>query len=387
MSIGDFVNKHISGTRGSGYVSDKDARKLDQQGENIQNDINNIKDTVAELSKPVNVTVEGSYNNLSTKDKIVLGTSVGAVAGGAFGVLKGTLQNMGDGATNLQNIDWVHHDIEMPKVDYTHQMQNIPGTTQVATVDGLQKVQVDNASVRHHFEPKITTEKIGEYKTPPENLKAQMEGGHMAAIEGLKFAVIGAGVGAAGTAAYVGLKKLKDKGDAPQTEEHKPVDIKFGDEKKTLIKSTLVGAGLGAAFGAIDGALEQGRAGKEITIEWKEPVMEHNVTIGKVPQDATVMVRDDVQYSQDAFKDSKFYNKPSDFNLDKHIKKAESVEIKGDKPDKGLLGVKMEDKSQTFQAEARYGMVGSIFAGTVLGGALGFVSGVALNTLKKMVNA
>jgi len=116
--------------------------------------------------------------------------------------------------------------------------------------------------------------------------------------------------------------------------------------------------------------------------------MEQNVKIGEVPQDASVMIRQDVEYSPDAFKNSQLYRDPSKFDLDKHMKKADDVDVTGDKPDKNLLGqVKMEEHSQELKAQARYGMVGSVLGGIALGGVLGVVSGVALNILKKMVDA
>jgi len=380
-TINNWIQKNL-GTRGSGYVSDKDARKLDQQGQQLQTDINNIKDTVDNLNKPVEVSVEGSYKNLSTKDKLILGAAGGAAVGGGFGMLKGVVENMGDGAT--ANVQWETHDILDPNVSVDTQKINIPGTTEVATADGLQKVEVPGASVRYHFEPKITYEKIGEYKTPV-NPEAALEKGHMAAVEGFKYAGIGAVVGTAATAAYVGLEKLKNKGD-----EEKPGEItqvKYGDETKTVIKAGLTGAAIGGAVGAVDGLLEQGRAGTQ-TIEWKTPIMEQNVKIGEVPQDASVMIRQDVEYSPDAFKNSQLYRDPSKFDLDKHMKKADDVDVTGDKPDKNLLGqVKMEEHSQELKAQARYGMVGSVLGGIALGGVLGVVSGVALNILKKMVDA
>ena len=381
--INSWIQKNITGKRGSGYVSDKDARKLDQKGKDLQNDINNIKDTVDELNKPVDVSVEGSYKNLSKKDKIILGATGGAAVGGAFGMAKGMIENMGD--TAAMNVEWESHNIMEPSVEFETQKVNIPGTTEVATMDGLKTETVPNASIKYHFEPKISYEKVGEYKTPI-NPEAALESGSVAAMEGLKYAGIGAVVGAAGTAAYMGLAKLKNKGDEEQ-EQGEVTNVKYGDETKTVIKAGLTGAAIGGAAGAIDGLMEQGRAGTQ-TIEWETPVMKENVTIGEVPQDASVMVRQDVEYAQDAFKDSKLYNDPSEFDLDKHIRKADEIEIKGDTPEKKLLGgVKMEEHSQEFKAEPRYGMVGSILGGVALGGVLGVASGVALNILKKMVNA
>jgi len=380
-TINNWIQKNL-GTRGSGYVSDKDARKLDQQGQQLENDINNIKDTVDNLNKPVEVSVEGSYKNLSTKDKLILGATGGAAVGGGFGMLKGVVENMGDGAT--ANVQWETHDILDPKVEVDTQKLNIPGTTEVATADGLQKVEVPGASVRYHFEPKITYEKIGDYKTPV-NPEAALEQGHMAAVEGLKYAGIGAVVGTAASAAYVGLEKLKNKGD-----EEKPgevTQVKYGDETKTVIKAGLTGAAIGGAVGAVDGLMEQGRAGTQ-TIDWKTPIMEQNVKIGEVPQDASVMIRQDVEYAPDAFKNSQLYRDPSKFDLDKHMKKADEVDVTGNKPDKNLLGqVKMEEHSQELKAQARYGMVGSVLGGVALGGVLGVATGVALNILKKMVDA
>jgi len=379
-TIGNWIKQNITGNRGSGYTSD---RQLDQQGDQIKNDINNIKDTVDQLNKPVEVSLEGSYDNLSKKDKLILGATAGAVVGGGVGALKGMVEAAGDG----MKLDphWETHDINQPKVSVETVKQNIPGTTQVATADGLQDVQVSNASLRYHFEPKITYEKVGEYKTPG-TVEPKFEFTTNAVMEGAKFAAIGAGVGVVGTAAYMALEHIKHKDDKPDAKP--PVEVTYGDEKKTIIKAGVVGAVVGGAVGAVDATMEKIRATGSETIKWEVPVMEKNVKIGEVPQDASVMIRQDVRYSDDAFKNSKLYNDPSKFDLEKHMKKAETVDVMGDKPDKKLLGgVKMEEKSATYKAEARYGMVGSVLGGIALGGVLGVASGVALNILKKMVNS
>jgi len=155
-TIGNWLQKNLVGTKGSGYD-----RTLDQQGEQIKNDINHIKDTVDTLTQPVEVSVEGSYKDLSTKDKLILGAAGGAVVGGGVGAMIGTFEAASD--KPQVNVQWQEQHIMDVKVGY--EKQNIPGTTEVATMDGLQKVTVDNASIRYHFSPEYTpTDKT--YKVP-----------------------------------------------------------------------------------------------------------------------------------------------------------------------------------------------------------------------------
>jgi len=143
---------------------------------------------------------------------------------------------------------------------------------------------------------------------------------------------------------------------------------------------------VGAVVGGVDAIMEQSRAsGFSETVKWETPVMKNTM---EVPRDASVMIRDDVQYSQDAFKDSRLYTDPAKFNLDKHMK-GEKVTVDAQVPQKNLFGqYKMDEQTQTVDGvKARYGVVGNVFGGVVLGGVLGVASGVALNILKKMVNA
>lgn len=383
-TIGNWINKNITGNRGSGYVSDKEARQLDQQGSQLKDDINNIKDTVDHLSEPVQVSVEGSYKNLSTKDKFVLGAAGGAAVGGTLGAVKGMLDAAGD-AMNPK-VEWETHKIIDPKVTGVETVkQDISGKTTVATADGLKEMETSGASVRYHFEPKIEYKEIGEYKTP-KSIDGKFAFTTNSVIEGAKGAAMGAVVGVAGTAAYVALDKIRHKDEGEEKKE--AVNVNYGDDTKTIIKSGAIGAAVGAGVGLVDATWEKLRTGGEQVIKWEVPKMETGVKIGEVPQDASVMIRQDVKYAPDAFKDSQLYNDPSKFDLEKHMKHAEEIEVKGDRPDKNLLGqVKMEEKSQAVTSEARYGVVGTVLGGAVLGGVIGVASGVAMNVLKKMVNS
>jgi hypothetical protein len=379
MNIGSWIHNNV-------LRSTADFAALptgpDPEEQDMEQGLDRLGSQVDKLREPVNVSVQGGYNNLQMKDKLILGASGGAVVGGALGAAKGFL-----GASAPFTVDphWETHAINTQSVTFDQSRLQIPGTTQVATSNGLQDVNVPNAAIRYHFDPKVETKQVGDYKTP-----GSVDTHHPFTTNSLVGAAEGAAVGALGgvalTAGFVLVQHLRGK-DQPSGQPTE--NVSFGDEKKTIAKTAALGAAVGGGIGALDGLLEHARAGATQTIEWDTPVYQHT-TIGQVPQDASIIVRSDVRYANDAFNDSKLYHSPSQFNLEDYLKHGPKVDVSGDVPEKHILGIggyKMEHHTQTYTSEARYGVGTTVVGGIVLGGLVGVAAGVAINVIRKVVNS
>lgn len=376
MSISTWIHTNIVG-RDADFTQVPTGPDPEEQA--MEHGLDQIKDQVDKLKEPVNVSVQGGYNNLSLRDKAILGASGGAVIGGALGAAKGLL---GASAPFTVDAHFQTHVITQPTVTFEQSRLQMPGTTQVATANGLQDVEVPNAAVRYHFEPKIEQKQIGEYKTP-----GTVDQRHPFSTNSLVGAAEGAAIGAVGgvalTAGYVLVQHLR--GEDGQTTSAD--NVNYGDEKKTIATTAAAGAAIGGVVGALDGLLEKARAGATQTIQWDTPVLRHE-SIGQVPQDASIIIRSDVRFGQDEFNDSKLFTSPSKFNIDSYLKSGPKVDVPGDVPEKTLLGgIKMDHHSQTFTSDARYGMATTVVGGIVVGGLVGVAAGVAANVVRKVVDA
>jgi hypothetical protein len=372
----NWIKRNIPGAP-SGFSAS--APGPDPQAQQISDDLKQLQQQADKLSQPVEVSVQGGYKHLAPRDQVVLGGSGGAVVGGAFGALKGTLQAMGSAPQIDPHMQTVP--IMKTTVDgFDTQRSQIAGTAHIATPDGVQDVNVPNAAVRYHFEPKLHTEQAGTFQQP-QNPSLHFNFTTNSVHEAAKFAVIGGVLGTVASGAYAAIQKAKGQQDQQPEKQ-----IDFGDNTRLIVETGLGGAALGGIVGALDAGLEQARASTPLTLQWQEPVY-HTETIGKVPQDASVMIRNDVRYDDHAFDGTKLYTKTTDFNMADHTKH-NLVDVSGQAYEhKALgLGIHMEDHSQTFHASARYGMGSTIAGGIVLGGFLGVLSGVALNVIRKIVN-
>lgn len=380
MNVSNWIHNNITGA-GLDYARATLPTGPDSEEQGIEHDVDQISGQIDEHRKPVDVNLQGGYNTLSQRDKLALGATGGAVVGGALGAARGLL---GASAPFSVNANWQSHEIVNSTVSFDQSRIQVPGTTQVATPHGLQDVTVPNAAIRYHFEPKVETAKAGEYRTPGtvESQRAFTTNTLVGAAEG---AAVGALGGVALTAGFMVVQHLRGK----DTQTKPTENINFGDEKKTIITSGATGAAIGGAVGLIDGLIEKARAGTTQTLEWDTPVMNHQV-IGHVPQDAVVMVRQDVRYDQNALSGAQVFNTPSKFNLDDYLKHATQVDVQGDVPERHILGIggfKMDHHTQDVHAEARYGLGTTVVGGIVVGGLVGVAAGVAVNVIRKVVDA
>lgn len=377
MSISTWIHTNLSGG-GADYA--KIPVGPDAEEQKLQKDVDQIKDRVDHLKEPVNVSVQAGYNDLSMRDKAILGASGGAVVGAGLGALKGILTAS---APMTVNANWQTHAITQPTLSFDPIRMQVPGVTQVATANGLQDVTVPNAAVRYHFEPTVGEKPIGEYKTPG-NVNVQHDFTTNSLVGAAEGAAIGAVGGVAFTAGYLVLRHLRGQDAQPGKT---PTNVDFGNEKKTIAMSGAAGAAIGGLVGAADGLLEKSRAGAVQTIQWDTPIIKHEV-IGSVPKDASILIRQDVRYDQNAFTGSQVFNDPNKFKLDDYTKHGPKVDVQGDVPQKNLLGsVKMEHHTQDVTSSARYGVATTVVGGIVLGGLVGVAAGIAINVIRKIVDA
>lgn len=349
----------------------------DRDYSQIESGYNQLQGQVDELNKPVEVSLQGSYSDLTKRDKLILGASAGAVVGGTLGMARGFLANAGDGMK--LNIAWNTHDINTQKVEFDPIRRGISGTATMATADGLREVEVKNAAIRYDFQSRTVNEKVGEYRTPGE-VRVEAPSAHAAAVSAIGGAVAGAALGAGVTAVLMALGKNQPSPDS------NAIQVDFGNTKKTLAVYTGAGAVIGAGLGALDGMWEASRmASATQTVTWETPVMKEGV-IGQVPRSASIMVRRDVAFPGDAFNGSELYRDAAKFDLQQHIRRGPQVDITGTMPERTLLrGIKMEEHSQAYHGQARYSMGTSIALGALAGGVLGLAAGVTANTLQKMI--
>lgn len=364
-NVKNWVHSNITGSS-----KDRDYSSIEAGYDQLQGQVD-------ELKKPVEVSLQGSYADLTRRDKLVLGASAGAVVGGTLGLARGFLANAGDGMQ--LNISWNTHAINTQKVEFDPIRSGITGRATMATADGLREVDVQNAAIRYDFRHRIVNEKVGEYRTPGE-VRVEAPSAHAAAVSALGGAVAGAALGVGVSAILMALGKNQPDPDS------QAIAVDFGNTKKTLAVYTGAGAAIGAGLGALDGMWEASRmASATQTVTWETPVMREGV-IGQVPKPASIMVRRDVAFPGDAFNGSELYRDAARFDLQRHIKNGPQVDIQGTVPERTLLrGIKMEEHTQTYHGEARYSLGTSIALGALAGGVLGLAAGVTANTLQKMI--
>ena len=113
-NVKNWVRTNITGTNGGRDYSQ------------IESGYDQLQGQVDELNKPVEVSLQGSYADLTKRDKLLLGASAGAVVGGTLGMARGFLANAGDGMK--LNIAWNTHDINTQKVEFDPIRRGISGT-------------------------------------------------------------------------------------------------------------------------------------------------------------------------------------------------------------------------------------------------------------------
>lgn len=376
MNVTNWIKKQVTTPADFGTKS--------AESEAIQKDLNDLAATVDELKQPVEVSLEGSYDNLSSGRKLALGAAGGAVVGGLLGATHGVLSPIGDSVE--LNVNWNTHPIMEQSLHVDSLRSQVEGMSSQVTSEGVIDVPVKGA-VRYSFTPRILEEQVGEYQTPGD-VSLERDASSNTTVSGLIGLGVGAGLGVVATAGMMAVKKLRAEEGALQTPSE-PGDqtLVNKDEVKRMAAMSTLGAVAGAGVGALSGAMESARtSGLTQVVEWETPIMESR-ELGKLPQDATVLIRQDLDYG-DNLQGSQIYRDPSEFDLERHMEKSGVETVTGTGPKTGLLGgIKMEEHSKEYSVEARTTMMTSMLGGAVVGGLTGLAAGVAYNSLKRMVEA
>lgn len=377
MNVTSWINKQIR--------TKSDFEPASKQSQEIQKNLDELADRVDELKTPVEVSLEGSYDDLSIGRKFMLGAAGGAVAGGVLGATHGLLSPIGD---KLElDVAWNTQSIYSDSLKVNPIRNQISGLSSQVTSEGVVDVMV-KGGVRYDFEAEIVNSKVGEYQTPGDVSVKRTESSNTT-ISGLVGIGIGAGLGLAATGAVMALKKLRGNEEQNQQGQQSGADDSLvnGQEMKRMAAMGAVGVAGGAGVGALSGWMESNRAaGLSQEVTWETPIMERT-DIGTVPESASILIRQDLDYG-DSLKNSQIYRDPGKFDLEDHMSDSVGRTVQGEVPDKNLIGqIKMEEHSKTYTAEANTTVLASALGGALVGGVVGVAAGVCYNTLKRMIEA
>jgi hypothetical protein len=349
--VGGWVKTNVTG---EGEKTSTDYIPVDKRAKDIKDRFDHIDKEVARIDKEISEIAQASkirppsLSNVSDKNLVIIGAASGAAIGGGIKMVDGVL-----------NVAMDHPSVEVTKTTNEITRPILKGFEhhRAETKDSHGYLQ----GYEHSFTPRIEYEKVGKYTVPDGKVIHTADVGNPI-VEGAKGLAIGGVVGGViGVGVAVGRKILKKGQYEPQEER------KLEGEGKVIA----VGAGAGAAGGAILGAMgamsESGNAVNE-TLKWKQPIME-KTTLGQIPQDTH-------QSIYDVYKEA---------NLPRR-----DVLADGPKMEKGLLGIGgekpvMQEMEKTISSGARFGMLGQVLGGMVLGAIGGALSGIVLNVLRKIL--
>lgn len=375
MQVGNWLKSHIR--------TASDFTPASAESDAIQKDLDQLADRVDELKQPVEVSLEGGYDDLSAPRKLALGAAGGAAVGGVLGAAQGFLSPIGDSVE--ARVNWTTTPIMEQSLSVTTDRNQLSGLASQVTADGVIDVSV-KGGVRYDFDAEILENQVGEFKTP-EGVTLERTSSGNVMTSGLIGLGVGAGVGLAATGALIALKSFRKGDGQEQSEPPRETAVVTPSELKTMAGFGTLGAVGGAGVGALSGWMEQNRAaGLSQEVTWETPVMETR-DIGTVPEPASILIRQDVDFG-DSLKGSQIYRDPSKFDLDDHIKNSEGRTVQGTAPAKTWTGaIKMEEHSETYTAEAKTTAMASALGGALVGGLVGVAAGVCYNTLKRMIEA
>ena len=297
------------------------------------------------------------------RDRVVLSTTGGAVAGAAIGTYLGFHAQ----GSNRVNEVWQTHSIDHPHLTgYSHSASPVYSEDCHYEGSGDNRHQVCHTTLEgwwHRFSPDIRRDQVGQYTAPVfrnSNWAEPLLGGFLGALGG---GLLGLGVG-------VGINALKHSLQHEPAQATEMSEQKRNDLAKTAGYLALGGAAVGAfgggVLGHVAGIIEQGQ--KEVhTRNWMGPVLQ-NTRLGEIPAD--------------------YYEHNIGLGLPGlgiGIGKGGTQSVYRDVPLYNNDGTpQMQRVERTFDT-GRYGPVSGAILGGIIGGGVGLAAGVASGTLLKMV--
>jgi hypothetical protein len=217
------------------------------------------------------------FRQSGTVDGVMLGAAGGAAVGGILGATRGLYHQAQDQVTEVQT----QKSVGVPSLEGHRYSVREDWDEDMFCDDDDMFCDEDLSGWWHNYSPDIRNRIVGTYDVP------ELKHSHSATVVGsaVSGAAIGAGVGAAlGLATGVVGRLL---GGHPMERKHRlPDQVReklINDTGSTVVKSTAIGAGVGAALGLSAGLLEQSKAAS-IERTFAEPVTVSK-NLGSIPRD------------------------------------------------------------------------------------------------------
>lgn len=297
-------------------------------------------------------------SDFSNRRLLALGATGGAAAGGAIGTLKG-LSDLGQDQITLKTATEIKPVLTPKLTGYSDEL--VPITKQYPVYDSDGNIVSYTSEVikySHKFTANMTDEKIGEQKITSGSLEHSNSG--IPWVEGLRYAVIGAGIGTVGAAGVILMRKItgQDGLGLPG-----PVGSSKNDAK-IIAGAGIAGTVLGGGAGYLSSAVEKSHAAVNFSVTNKVPLYEDKA-VGQIPADHDHAASTYVQCPH------------SKVDVVRNVPAVKSI--------LGIKSIQFEENTQTLSAQPRFSEAKAITSGMFLGGLLGVASGVFLTILNKVV--
>ena len=296
-----------------------------------------------------------------TVDGIVLGASAGAVLGGAVGGARGLLHQTQNQVTE----ELRHRSISEPKLDGYRYYVRADWDRDCRTHGEHTHCERELDGWWHNYSPNIRERVVGGFTEPT------LQNSHQATVVGAAFtgAAIGAGIGA-GLGLATGVLSLL-AGGHPLRRKPLPPEIReqlVVDSGEAVVRSTAIGAGLGAAVGLGAGLLEQAGA---LSVErtWDAPLYEQR-DLGSIPRNHY-----EWNWSWD-------WARPGDYQ--DHSPRGNRPVIR-EAPVLDSAGRPAMRPVTRHLDSARFGPVSGLLGGAAVGAGLGFATGVATSIVNRLL--
>lgn len=322
-----------------------------------------LKNTFQNLGRSIGAAVVGDDFSRSdgTIDGVVLGAGAGAAVGGAVGAARGLYAQ----AQNQVEERMVYNRITDPQLEGHSYYVRADWDTDCHTIGDHTHCDRELDGWWHSYSPRISERVVGGFQEPT------LQNSHGATFVGsaLTGMAVGAGVGAGlGLAAGVigrlaGGHPLKRKPLPDELKEQLVIDV-----GETVLKSTAVGAGVGAALGLGAGLIEQSGA-LSVERSFDLPVYQDR-DLGSIP-------RNHYEWNR-----SWGWARPGDYrDYSPRGNRAvvRQAPVLNNSGEPLMQGVTKQLDS------ARFGPVTGLLGGTIVGAGVGFATGVASGVVNRLL--
>jgi hypothetical protein len=298
-----------------------------------------------------------------TVDGIVLGASAGAAIGGAVGGVRGLYQQAQNSVSERQ----VHKSITVPRLEGHSYSVRADWDTDCDTHGEHTHCDRELDGWWHTYRPNVRERVVGGFSEPT------LQNSHQSTFvsAALTGAAIGAGLGAGIGLATGVISRLA--GGHPMRRKPLPPELReqlVANAGETVMKSTAIGAGVGAAVGLGAGLLEASGA---ISVErtWDTPVFESR-SLGNIP-------RNHYEWNR-----SWGWSWPSPGDYRDHSPRGERTVVR-QAPVLDRSGEPMMRPVTRQLNSARLGPLSGLIGGAAVGAGVGFAAGIASSVVNRVL--